>query len=301
MTANNEHFPHTAGAPSAPLIARSKAELHEARRRLGLGAGTSAPPPSLALVPTMGALHDGHISLISAARSAADRVCASIFVNPTQFNDAADLARYPRDEDGDIARLAAAGCDLIWLPTVTDIYPDGFATRIEPAGPALPFEGALRPGHFAGVATIVTLLLNAVRPDIAIFGEKDWQQLQVIRRVAADLGLTPRIAGAPIVREADGLAMSSRNRFLTPAERAIAPQLAQCLHHTASRLAAGDAAATCLAAARAQLTAAGFVVEYISLIDGPSMAEISAATDAARLIAAARLGSVRLIDNCPVI
>lgn len=282
-------------------VARTRADLDQAVQ--GLRQPQMLPPAaprSLALVPTMGALHAGHLALIAAARQMADTVCASIFVNPTQFNDASDLARYPRDEEGDLAKLAAAGCDLVWMPIAAEMYPPGHATQIIPQGPALPFEGAMRPGHFAGVATVVTMLLGQVRPDVALFGEKDWQQLQVIRRVSADLALAPRIAGVPIVREADGLAMSSRNRFLTPAERACAPALYAALNQAAAALRAGAQAGAILAAAREQLGDAGFGVEYFALIDGPSMQETNTAVPGCRLIAAARLGSVRLIDNLAV-
>ena len=179
----------------------------------------------IALVPTMGALHAGHLALLDVARQACPAVAASIFVNPTQFAPHEDFTRYPREEDADLAKLRDAGCNLVWLPGVAEMYPPGDSTFIDTQGPALGWEGDVRPGHFRGVATVVAKLFGQVRPDAGVFGEKDWQQLQVIRRMAADLALPVQVIGAAIVREADGLAMSSRNRFLTQAERAAAPAL----------------------------------------------------------------------------
>jgi pantoate--beta-alanine ligase len=269
------------------LIARTLAALDDCLRVVGR---------PLALVPTMGALHAGHLALLDAA-PAGSAVAASIFVNPLQFAPSEDLSRYPRDEAGDLAKLEAAGCDLAWLPDVATMYPPGTATTVDVAGPAERWEGALRPGHFRGVATVVTRLFGQVRPESACFGEKDWQQLQVMRRMVADLPLPVRIVGVPTVREADGLAMSSRNRFLTPADRARAPALARVLMATAERLAGGAAAGPVLEDAQAALRDAGFSVDYVALVDGPSLTPIDAAQPGARLIAAARLGSVRLLDN----
>jgi pantoate--beta-alanine ligase len=271
-----------------------------ARSREALGAAVTAlraKKGAIALVPTMGALHAGHVSLIKYARRLAPAVMASIFVNPSQFNDPADLARYPRDEAGDIAKLRDAGCDLVWLPDVTDVYPKGDATRVIVAGPALGFEATQRPGHFDGVATVVTKIFGAVRPDIAVFGEKDWQQLQVIRRLTEDLGLPPKIAAAPVLREADGLAMSSRNVFLNSAEREVAPLLFRALTQCAAAIAGGADVAASLARAGIGLRHAGFTPDYFTLIDGAAMCEIEVPVPGARLIAAALLGPVRLLDT----
>jgi pantoate--beta-alanine ligase len=269
------------------LIARTRNALDELLARLG----------ARALVPTMGALHTGHLTLLDVARRAAPVVVASIFVNPTQFAPHEDFSRYPRDEAGDLEKLAAAGCDLVWLPDVAEMYPLGDATAIEMGGPAQGWEGAARPGHFRGVATVVAKLFGQVRPSAAVFGEKDWQQLQVIRRMAADLSLPVRVIGAPVVREDDGLAMSSRNRFLTPAERAAAPKLHGILCDVRDALAGGAVAAGVLGAARARLAAGGFVPDYLALVENETLLETDRAGADARLIAAARLGSVRLLDN----
>ncbi len=243
--------------------------------------------PPLALVPTMGALHAGHLSLVREARRLAGAVAASIFVTPWQFNQADDLARYPRDEAGDLAQLEAAGCDLAWLPSVEAMYPANRATTIEVAGPSEGWEGAHRPGHFRGVATVCAKLFMQTRAAVALFGEKDWQQVQVVRRMAQDLDFSVRILPCPTVREADGLAMSSRNRFLTPAERALAPML----YAEMQRVAAGAS----LAEATARLNAAGFAVDYLALVEPETLRESTARP--ARLIAAAKLGNVRLLDN----
>jgi pantoate--beta-alanine ligase len=255
----------------------------------------------LALVPTMGALHDGHLALLHTARRHAPRVAASIFVNPRQFDRADDLARYPRDEARDLAALRAAGCDLAWLPEVGEMYPAGTATRIEVAGPAERWEGIHRPGHFGGVATVCTKLFLQTGADVAIFGEKDWQQYQVIRRVVRDLDLPIAIVGVPTLRDADGLALSSRNRFLTPAQRLVAPRLAEILHASAAAIAGGAPVGDLLEAARASLNAAGFAVEYLALVEPETLAPIEIpGANGGRLVAAARLGEVRLLDNVAV-
>jgi pantoate--beta-alanine ligase len=272
------------------LIARTRNALEEIAAPLRARG-------ALALVPTMGALHAGHLTLLAVARQAAPVVAASIFVNPTQFAPHEDFARYPRDEAGDLQKLAEAGCDLVWLPDVAEMYPSGDATTIEMGGPALGWEGAARPGHFRGVATVVAKLFGQVRPSAAVFGEKDWQQLQVIRRMVADLSLPVRVIGAPVVREGDGLAMSSRNRFLTPAERAAAPKLHRLLCDVRDAMAHGQAAADVLPAARARLAADGFASDYLALVANETLIETDRAGADARLIAAARLGSVRLLDN----
>ncbi|MCO6418170.1 pantoate--beta-alanine ligase [Siccirubricoccus sp. KC 17139] len=249
----------------------------------------------LALVPTMGALHEGHLSLVAAAQATGLPVITSIFVNPLQFGPNEDLSRYPRDEAGDLAKLDAAGCDLVWLPSVAAMYPEGRATSIEVAGPAEGWEGAARPGHFRGVATVCAKLFLQTGAAVAVFGEKDWQQYQVIRRMVADLDLPLRILGGETVREADGLAMSSRNRFLGPQERALAPRLHQAMQAAAAAMAAGTAPAAALAEARAGLAALGFGVDYLALVEPETLRETTARPG--RLIAAARLGSVRLLDN----
>ena len=274
-------------------IARTLPELRAAvaalRQQLG----------HIALVPTMGALHAGHQALVQAAAASGAGVVTSIFVNPTQFGPNEDLSRYPRDEAGDLAKLESSGCHLAWLPDVTTMYPPGEATMIEVSGPAERWEGAARPGHFRGVATVCARLFGQVRPDAAYFGEKDWQQVQVIIRMVTDLLLPLEIVPIHTVREPDGLALSSRNRFLTPEERAKAPLLQAQLQATASALAAGEPAEAVLASARAQLARDGFGVDYFALVDGPSLAPIDTLRANARLIAAARMGTVRLLDNIP--
>jgi pantoate--beta-alanine ligase len=256
----------------------------------------------LGLVPTMGALHDGHLALLAAARAAgADAVAASIFVNPLQFNASDDLARYPRDEDGDLAKLRDAGCDLVWLPPVEAMYPPGSASVIDVAGPSHGFEGDVRPGHFRGVATVCAKLFLQTSADIAAFGEKDWQQLQVVRRMACDLDIPIHIEAVPTIREADGLAMSSRNRFLKAAERAAAPMLYHVMQDVARAITAGVAVAQVLAEGKARLMAAGFAPDYLALVAAETLEPLPQKTAASmRLLAAARLGSVRLLDNMGV-
>lgn len=252
----------------------------------------------LALVPTMGALHQGHLALVAAARREAEAVIVSIFVNPLQFGPAEDLARYPRDEAGDVAKLAAAGCDLVWTPPVEAMYPPGAATVVEVAGPAEGFEGESRPGHFRGVATVCTKLFSQTGADVAVFGEKDWQQLQVVRRVVADLDLPIRILGHPTVREADGLACSSRNQRLTPEERALAPRLPAEMRRALGRIAAGERAGVALTEAVVALTDAGFAPDYLALVEPQTLRPWQGGPG--RLLAAARLGEVRLLDNMPL-
>lgn len=256
---------------------------------------------TLALVPTMGALHDGHLALIGEGRKRADRVAATIFVNPLQFNDPKDLERYPRTEEADLAKLEAAGCDLVWLPTPAQLYPDGFATSISVRGVSDRWEGEHRPGHFDGVATVVAKLLLAVRPDLAIFGEKDWQQLAVIRRMEQDLGLGFAIVGHPTIRQEDGLALSSRNALLEADERGAALAIPRVLHDSARRILAGEPVAGVLEDGRAALLAADFSeVDYLALVDGNSLEPLDSPAPGMRLIVAAKLGRVRLIDNLDV-
>lgn len=271
-----------------------------ARNRQELDRGLAAmrrERKDVALVPTMGALHAGHLALLGIARAHAAAVAVSIFVNPTQFGPNEDFARYPREEAADLDKLRDAGCDLVWLPAVGDMYPPGDATIVDVAGPSIGWEGAKRPGHFRGVSTVVTKLFGQVRPDAAVFGEKDWQQLQVIRRMTSDLLLPVRVVAAPIVREADGLAMSSRNRFLTTAERAAAPALYGALCSVRDAMALGTSVANALLAGRARLSEFSFDLDYLALVQGDTLVETDAASAAGRLIAAARLGSVRLLDN----
>jgi pantoate--beta-alanine ligase len=278
------------------------------RERAGLRAATGAWRAAgrrIALVPTMGALHDGHLALVAEARRQADIVIASIFVNPLQFAATEDLALYPRDEAGDLARLEAAGCDLAFLPTPGVIYPPGDSTVIDPGaspgGPAEGWEGAVRPGHFRGVATVCCKLFLMTQADVAVFGEKDWQQLQVVRRMVADLMLPVAIAGLPTVREADGLAMSSRNRRLSPAERRGAARLPALLRDCAAALAGGQPVAAAMAEGEAALRDAGFAPDYLALVEPATLRPWPAgAAGEARLLVAARLGEVRLLDNLPV-
>ena len=254
----------------------------------------------LALVPTMGALHAGHHALVAAAVASGALVVASIFVNPLQFGQSEDIARYPRDEPADLARLRAWGCRVVWLPDVATMYPKDDATTIVLAGPAEGWEGAVRPGHFRGVATVVAKLFGQVRPNTVYFGEKDWQQLQVVRRMVDDLHLPVEVIGVPTARADDGLALSSRNLFLTPEERVRAPRLYGVLTDTARAIAAGEPAAHPLDAARTVLGREGFGVDYLDLVDGRSLTRLTVPRPDARLIAAARLGTVRLLDNVPV-
>ncbi|MEO7786726.1 MAG: pantoate--beta-alanine ligase [Sphingomicrobium sp.] len=255
-----------------------------------------------ALVPTMGALHAGHLALIEEARRRADRVVATIFVNPLQFGAGEDLDRYPRREDADAAMLEAAGCDLVWLPTAAMLYPPGFATKVSVAGISERWDGAARPGHFDGVATVVAKLLIATMPDVALFGEKDFQQLAVIRQLVRDLGLPVAVVGVPIVRDADGLALSSRNAYLSADERARAVALPHALIAAREAIRAGSApVAFILAEARAALTAAGFGnIDYVALVDAATLEPIETLDREARLAAAATLGKTRLIDNIAV-
>ena len=254
---------------------------------------------TVALVPTMGALHAGHMALIEEAGRRADRVVATIFVNPLQFAAGEDLDRYPRREAEDAAMLDAAGCELVWMPTATQLYPPGFATNVSVAGISERWDGAARPGHFDGVATVVLKLLIATMPEVALFGEKDFQQLAVIRQLVRDLGLPVAVVGVPIVRDADGLALSSRNAYLSADERRRAVALPQALEDARSAIRAGhEPVANVLVTARAKLVAAGFErIDYVSLVDAATLEPIDTLDREARLAAAASLGKTRLIDN----
>jgi pantoate--beta-alanine ligase len=255
----------------------------------------------VALVPTMGALHAGHLALIEEARRRADAVIASIFVNPKQFGAGEDLDRYPRREQVDAAMLEAAGCDLLWAPGGEDIYPPGFATRISVAGVSERWEGEARPGHFEGVATVVARLLSPVRPDLALFGEKDFQQLAVIRRMVRDLALGVQIVGVPTVRDADGLALSSRNAYLSDDERGRALALPRALRAAAEGIAGGVPVGEALGLARRSLSDAGFAtIDYVALVDAGTLEPLNRPAGEMRLIAAATIGGTRLIDNVAV-
>ena len=234
------------------------------------------------------------------ARRHAEAVAVSIFVNPLQFGPKEDLARYPRDEAGDLEKLRGAGCDLVWMPAVEVMYPPGAATVIEVGGPSEGFEGTARPGHFRGVATVCTKLFQQTGAEAAVFGEKDWQQLQVVRRVVSDLDMPVRIVGHPTVREEDGLAFSSRNAGLLPEERALAPLLAREMREAIAAMEGGAAPEPVLDAARARLRAAGFAPDYLALVEPETLRPwpVGGAGEA-RLLAAARLGDVRLLDNMP--
>lgn len=256
----------------------------------------------IGFVPTMGALHDGHLSLVRLARERADRVCASIFVNPTQFAPTEDLDRYPRQEAKDLELLAAAACDVVFLPSPDELYPAGFATSITVGGPSLDLEAKFRPQMFGGVALVVAKLLILAQPHVAVFGEKDFQQLLVVKRLVTDLGLPAEIVAGPTVREDDGLALSSRNAYLDPRQRRIAGRLNLALADAARRAAKGDAVPSIEADTTAELLEAGFdAVDYVAVRRADDLARFVRAVDApARVLAAVRVGTTRLIDNMPV-
>ena len=257
---------------------------------------------TVALVPTMGALHRGHLALVEAARRQCDRVVASLFVNPKQFGPREDFAAYPRDEAADLAKFREGGVDLVFAPRVEEMYPAGFTTTVHVAGIGGELEGAHRPGHFDGVATVVSKLLLQCLPDAAFFGEKDYQQLLVVRRMARDLDIPVRIEGVATVREPDGLALSSRNVYLSPDERRVAPFLQQVLTETAAAIVrAPDSVAARLETGLAALRQAGFAPDYVELRDAADLAPMPTLDRPARLLAAARLGRTRLIDNIPVL
>lgn len=257
---------------------------------------------TIALVPTMGALHAGHLALIDAAKAEADRVVASIFVNPLQFGPTEDLDRYPRQEAEDAELLEQRGCDLLWMPTADQLYPPGFATTVSVSGVSERWDGAARPGHFAGVATVVAKLFTAVRPDLAFFGEKDFQQLAVIRRMETDLGLGIDVRGVATVRDADGLALSSRNAYLTADERSRALALPQSLEQAREAILGGKPVDAVLDDAKRMLTEAGFGrIDYLALVDAATFEPLDSPAGEMCLIAAAFMGTTRLIDNIRVI
>ena len=275
-------------------IVRNSEELTRAAAQMKRGG-------KLALVPTMGALHAGHMALVEEAQRRADRIAASIFVNPMQFGAGEDLDRYPRREAEDAEMLEKAGCDLLWLPSTPDVYPQGFATRVSVSGVSDRWEGEVRPGHFDGVATVVAKLLLSARPDLALFGEKDFQQLAVIRRMVLDLNIPVEIVGVPSVRDADGLALSSRNAFLSEDERRQAVALPRALEAARAAILSGSGPAEALEEAQTSLREAGFSrIDYFALVDAASLEPVEAPQGEMRLIAAAVVGSTRLIDNLAV-
>jgi pantoate--beta-alanine ligase len=282
--------------PKRPPVVSNVPALRRAVTKLRRGGST------VALVPTMGALHDGHIALVRLARRRAKRVVVSIFVNPTQFAPNEDFASYPRNLSRDLAALAEAGVDLVWAPDVKVMYPAGFATRIAPEGPAKAgLEDAFRPHFFGGVATVVAKLLSQCTPDVAVFGEKDYQQFKVIARLAADLDLPVKIVGAPIVREPSGLAMSSRNAYLTEAQRSVAATLHRVLKDCARRIANKEHLVRVLDEGANEIESVGFTVDYLEARHADSLAKVETLKDGPiRLLVAARLGATRLIDNVAV-
>ena len=277
----------------SPMVVRTVPALRRALEAL------RARKATIALVPTMGALHDGHVSLVRLAKRRARKVVVSIFVNPAQFAPTEDFGSYPRTWKEDVAKLAAEKVDLIWNPDVKAMYPEGFATRILPEGPAVAgLEDRFRPHFFGGVATVVGKLFTQCRPDVAIFGEKDFQQLRVVTQMAGDLDLGVRVVGSRTVRERDGLAMSSRNVYLSAEERQTAPVLYRAMKETAKRLKAGDPCDTAIAPGRELITQAGFEVDYFEARHAETLAPIGSVKDGpVRILVAARLGKTRLIDN----
>jgi pantoate--beta-alanine ligase len=285
--------PERVQMPRSPMIVRTVPALRRALDSLRLKRAT------IALVPTMGALHDGHVSLVRLAKRRATKVIVSIFVNPTQFAPSEDFGSYPRTWKADVAKLAAEKVDLIWNPDVKTMYPDGFATRISTEGPATAgLEDRFRPHFFGGVATVVGKLFTQCRPDFAIFGEKDFQQLRVVTRMALDLDLGVKVIGSRTVRERDGLAMSSRNVYLSPEERLIAPTLYRAMKETAKRLRAGEDMEAATAGGAELITSAGFVLDYFEARHADTLAPVASVKDGpVRILVAAKLGKTRLIDN----
>jgi pantoate--beta-alanine ligase len=280
----------------SPMIARTMPALRRALE------GLRARKATVALVPTMGALHDGHLSLVRLAKRRATRVVVSIFVNPAQFAPSEDFSSYPRTWKSDVAKLAAAEVDLIWNPDVKTMYPDGFATGILTEGPAIAgLEDRFRPHFFGGVTTVVGKLFTQCRPDLAMFGEKDFQQLRVVARMARDLDLGVKVVGSPTVRERDGLAMSSRNVYLSPEERRAAPELYRSMRESARRIRGGDDIGAVLAGGADLIAGAGFKLDYLEVRHAETLAPvISGKAQPARILVAARIGKTRLIDNVAV-
>jgi pantoate--beta-alanine ligase len=284
-----------ANALPIPVVASIAALRHQVEAWKAAG-------ESVALVPTMGALHAGHVSLVKVARRHRARVVVSIFVNPTQFAPTEDFSQYPRTFESDCALLAEARCDLVYAPAPAVIYPEGFVTTVTLAGPARAgLEDRFRPVHFDGVATVVAKLFTQCRPDLAIFGEKDYQQLQVVTRMAADLDLGVRVIGAPTVREADGLALSSRNRYLTPEQRAAAVAVPDALKAAIAAIRNGVSPDKAAREAADRLTQAGFSVDYVAVRHAETLAAVSSLADGPlRILVAATIGKTRLIDNMAV-
>jgi pantoate--beta-alanine ligase len=281
----------TSGIEIVHTVAELRARIH----------GWREAGARIALVPTMGALHEGHLTLVRHARGIADRVCVSLFVNPTQFGPNEDYTIYPRDEATDAAKLTAVGADLLFAPAVEEMYPEGAVTRVSVAGLGEMLEGEHRPGFFTGVGTVVSKLLLQALPDVAVFGEKDYQQLLVVRRLVTDLWIPCYIDGVPTVREADGLALSSRNAYLTPEQRQIAPALHRTLDAVASGVASGADAVERAEWGEAELLRAGFdAVDYVAVRDAETLAPWQDPSRPGRVLAAARLGNTRLIDNVPL-
>jgi pantoate--beta-alanine ligase len=281
---------------TTPPVVETIADL-----RAQIAAWRTTEPARIGLVPTMGALHEGHLSLVREAKARTGKVVVSIFVNPAQFAPHEDFDRYPRTMEDDLAKLTSTGADLVFAPDVNEMYPQGFATAIEVGGPSAGLETDFRPHFFEGVATVVAKLLIAAMPDIAIFGEKDYQQLLVIRRLTADLGLPIQIIGGAIVREPDGLAMSSRNAYLSPDERRIAGRLNAVLKDAASRVRRGEDISSAETGGKTLLLEAGFQsVDYVAIRDAQTLEKIESSSQPARILAAAKVGATRLIDNFSV-
>jgi pantoate--beta-alanine ligase len=282
--------------PRSPMIVRTVPAL---RRAID---GLRARKATIALVPTMGALHDGHLSLVRLAKRRAEKVIVSIFVNPAQFAPTEDFNSYPRTWKADVAKLSAERVDLIWNPDVKTMYPDGFATRILTEGPATAgLEDRFRPHFFGGVTTVVGKLFTQCRPDLAMFGEKDFQQLRVVTRMARDLDLGVKVIGSRTVREVDGLAMSSRNVYLSPEERRVAPTLYKAMKESAGRLRAGDDFHAVMARGGEMIVGAGFALDYFELRHAETLAPIASVKDGPmRILVAAKIGKTRLIDNIGV-
>jgi pantoate--beta-alanine ligase len=279
-----------------PIVARTVPTLRRAPD------GLRARKASVALVPTMGALHDGHVSLVRLAKKRAGKVVVSIFVNPTQFAPTEDFGSYPRTWKADVAKLSDERVELIWHPDVKTMYPENFSTRIAPEGPAIVgLEDRFRPHFFGGVATVVGKLFTQVRPDVAIFGEKDYQQLRVVTQMARDLDLGVKVIGSKTVRERDGLAMSSRNVYLSAEERRIAPTLHKAMKASAARIRAGEDVAAAVAAGAETIRNAGFALDYLEARHAETLAPIASLREGPiRMLVAARLGTTRLIDNIAV-
>lgn len=281
--------------PASPTIHRTVDALRTAV------AGWRSEALRVGMVPTMGALHSGHLELVRAARERADRIIVTIFVNPTQFAPTEDFGSYPRTETSDVAKLAQLGVEAVFAPNANEMYPAGYATTVSLAGPAIGLETDFRPHFFSGVATVVSKLLIAGFPDVAMFGEKDYQQLMVVRQMARDLRLPTEIVGLPTIREADGLALSSRNAYLSSEERQTATTISRAMRQAAETIRAGGDVETALAKGRSTLTEAGFRVDYLVLRNAETLAEIvDVASEPCRMLVAAWLGKTRLIDNIAV-